>query len=241
MSVTTVPDVFSDPNIGNAPYSVRRHTLSPRPKIRVVILDDHPATVLGLASYLRTLTDLDVRWAETRADQLNNFLRQHPCDVAVVDFYLPGQQSDGPNLIRRLKRLYPGMAVIVCSAGRQDETEFAAFQAGANAYLPKLAPVEFLPELIRRTSADKHTFVGWKNGRSLAANPVHPEDRLTRAELEILRQISQSQSVTQVAKRLSRSKKTVSTHKRRAMKKLGLPDDLALALYLKEKFQRDVY
>jgi DNA-binding NarL/FixJ family response regulator len=33
-----------------------------------------------------------------------------------------------------------------------------------------------------------------------------------------------------------RSKKTVSTHKRRAMRKLQLADDLSLALYLREKF-----
>lgn len=42
--------------------------------------------------------------------------------------------------------------------------------------------------------------------------------------------------MTQIAVRLMRSKKTVSTHKRRAMRKLQLADDLSLALYLREKF-----
>ncbi|MGN6457028.1 MAG: LuxR C-terminal-related transcriptional regulator [Achromobacter mucicolens] len=42
--------------------------------------------------------------------------------------------------------------------------------------------------------------------------------------------------MTQIAERLVRSKKTVSTHKRRAMRKLGLSDDLSLALYLRDKF-----
>jgi DNA-binding NarL/FixJ family response regulator len=34
-----------------------------------------------------------------------------------------------------------------------------------------------------------------------------------------------------------RSKKTVSTHKRSAMRKLRVADDLGLALFLKEKFR----
>ena len=59
---------------------------------------------------------------------------------------------------------------------------------------------------------------------------------LTTSEVEVLRHISQGMSVTQIAMRLKRSKKTVSTHKRRAMRKLQLSDDLALALYLREKF-----
>jgi len=222
------------------PYVVRRHTMGPRPKLRIAVLDDHPATALGVAAYLRLQHDMDVRWAETRADQLSDFLRQNACDAAIVDFFLPGQPADGGNLIRRLKRQDPSMAVIICSAGRQAEVEFAAFQAGANAFLPKHAPVELLPELIRRISVDPVTFWSCKSGMIQAARPSHPEERLTRAELEILRQIAQGLSVTQVGARLSRSKKTISTHKRRAMKKLGLADDLALALYLREKFQREV-
>jgi DNA-binding NarL/FixJ family response regulator len=59
---------------------------------------------------------------------------------------------------------------------------------------------------------------------------------LTTSEVEILRHISLGLSVTQISARLMRSKKTISTHKRRAMRKLQLSDDLSLALYLREKF-----
>src|SRR5690606_3627948 len=79
-------------------------------------------------------------------------------------------------------------------------------------------------------------FISYRNGELLTTAPAHPDTRLTAAEIEVLRQIAQGLSVTQIAARLLRSKKTISTHKRRSMKKLGLADDLALALYLKEKF-----
>lgn len=227
---------------GDPGYGVRRYMLLSRPshKIRVAILDDHPAITLGLAAYLRNQTDLEVKCVETRADALPKTLRQQPCDVAVVDFYLPRQPWDGMDFIRRLRRQYPEMAIITFSAGKNSETEFAAYRAGANAYLPKEASVETLVEVIRQTAADRRQFLGWKDGRSQVTEPAHPDSQLTTAELEVLRQISQGLSVTQVASRLLRSKKTISTHKRRAMKKLGLADDLALALYLNEKFEQNI-
>ncbi|MFU1932407.1 DNA-binding response regulator, partial [Bordetella avium] len=72
---------------GDPGYGVRRYMLLSRPshKIRVAILDDHPAITLGLAAYLRNQTDLEVKCVETRADALSKTLRQQPCDVAVVD------------------------------------------------------------------------------------------------------------------------------------------------------------
>ncbi|WZB64379.1 LuxR C-terminal-related transcriptional regulator [Achromobacter xylosoxidans] len=75
-----------------------------------------------------------------------------------------------------------------------------------------------------------------RTARYAPSVPTPPHAQLTTSEVEILRHISQGLSVTQIAARLMRSKKTISTHKRRAMRKLELSDDLSLALYLREKF-----
>ncbi|MCD0502326.1 response regulator transcription factor [Bordetella petrii] len=206
-------------------------------RVRIAILDDHPVITLGVAAYLRTQPDFDIVHAETASDTLLNGLTRQPCDVAVIDFYLPKQAWDGMDYIRRLRRKHPDMAIITFSAGAPLETEYAAFRAGANGYLPKSASLPALVEIIRAAcNPSTHGFLTYKNGALRIAKPLHPDTRLTTAEIEVLRQIAQGLSVTQVAARLLRSKKTVSTHKRRAMKKLGLSDDLALALYLNEKF-----
>jgi DNA-binding NarL/FixJ family response regulator len=76
-----------------------------------------------------------------------------------------------------------------------------------------------------------------RGGRIEARVPSAREDMLSAAEIEILRHIADGFSVTQTAARLRRSKKTVSTHKRSAMRKLRVSDDLGLALFLKEKFR----
>lgn len=208
-------------------------------RVRIAILDDHPAITLGVAAYLRTQPDFDIVHTETTAESLLEKLNTQSCDVALIDFYLPKQPWDGIDFIRRMRRKHPHIAIITFSAGVQAETEYSSYRAGATGYLPKSAPLPTLVEVIRAAcSPNIDGFIGHKDGLVQICTPHHPDTRLTLSEIEVLRLISQGLSVTQISNRLLRSKKTVSTHKRRAMGKLGLSDDLALALYLKEKFQQ---
>jgi len=94
----------------------------------------------------------------------------------------------------------------------------------------------FLADMIRGVLNGRDPFLTVVEGKVRPLQPTHPHALLTTSEVEILRHIRQGLSVTQIAVRLMRSKKTVSTHKRRAMRKLRLADDLSLALYLREKF-----
>ncbi|CAM4059460.1 response regulator transcription factor [Bordetella tumulicola] len=224
------------------PHSAGRHYLllsGDNHRVRIAILDDHPVITLGIAAYLRSHPDFDIVHTETSSESLLHHLEARPCDVALVDFYLPKQAWDGVDCIRRLRRRHPDMGIITFSAGTQAETEYAAFRAGAHGYLPKSAALPTLVDVIRATLApDTNGFITYQDGGLKFTPPSHPDTRLTSSEIEVLRQIAQGLSVTQVGARLLRSKKTVSTHKRRAMGKLGLADDLALALYLKEKFDQ---
>ncbi|WP_277757398.1 response regulator transcription factor [Achromobacter denitrificans] len=131
------------------------------------------------------------------------------------------------------------MGIITFSAGNRQETQYAAFRAGANGYLAKQWGMALLPEMIRGVLSGKHRFLSVRDGRIHAQEPSAPHEALTASEVEILRHISQGLSVTQIAARLVRSKKTISTHKRCAMRKLQLSDDLSLALYLREKFANE--
>jgi DNA-binding NarL/FixJ family response regulator len=215
-----------------------RYLLSTRPRhsIRIAILDDHPIIAVGMASYLGGQADFEVVHTETSSTRLFEALKVQSCDVAILDFYLPQQGWDGVDYLRRMRRNHPQMAIITFSAGKLADTEYAAYRAGANAYLPKGERLPVLPDMIRLAVQSPRTFFSCRYGKVLNARPVKPDERLTCAEVEILRHITLGLSVTEIARKLLRSKKTVSTHKRRAMRKLGLSDDLALALYLKEKF-----
>lgn len=216
----------------------RKHLLmsQPPPVIRVAILDDHPVVSLGVGAFLDSRPGFRVLHRETSARGLLEKLAAAPCDAALIDFYLPQEPWDGVNYLRRLRRYHPNMAIITFSAGNRLETQYAAFRAGANGYLAKQWGMILLPEMIHGVLSGRDPFLSVQDGKIRAISPTHPHALLTTSEVEILRHISQGLSVTQISARLMRSKKTISTHKRRAMRKLQLSDDLALALYLREKF-----
>jgi DNA-binding NarL/FixJ family response regulator len=123
------------------------------------------------------------------------------------------------------------------SAARASDAECVCHRAGANAFLEKSTPLPLIAEAIRNCIASPRKFWVVRGGRIEARVPSAREDMLSAAEIEILRHIADGFSVTQTAARLRRSKKTVSTHKRSAMRKLRVSDDLGLALFLKEKFR----
>lgn len=216
----------------------RQHLLMSRPPpvVNVAILDDHPVIAVGVGAYLESRPGFRVLHQETSSRGLLEKLSHSPCDVALVDFYLPLEPWDGVSYLRRLRRYHPNMAIITFSAGNRLETEYAAYRAGANGYLAKQSGMILLPDMIRGVVGAKAPFLSVQDGKIRSSPPPAPHALLTTSEVEILRHIRQGLSVTQIAERLVRSKKTVSTHKRRAMRKLQLSDDLSLALYLRDKF-----
>jgi two-component system, NarL family, captular synthesis response regulator RcsB len=209
----------------------------PKHRIRVVLLDDHPIVSLGVASYLRNFADFDVLAAVTGADDLISEVERNEYDVALVDFYLPEDRLDGAAFIRRLRTCAPSVVIVVLSAARAADVECICHRAGANAFLEKATPLQLIADTVRCAVGSPRKFFAVRNGNVEALVPIPREDTLSSAEMEILRHIAEGFSVSQTAERLRRSKKTISTHKRSAMRKLQVADDLALALFLKEKFR----
>lgn len=209
----------------------------PRHRIRIAILDDHPIVALGVGTYLRDHADFDLVASVSSVDDLFVVIERGECDVALVDFYLPGDRYDGATFVRRLRVEAPPIAIVVLSAARASDAECVCHRAGANAFVEKTTPLPLIAETIRSAVAAPRKFFVVRE-RKVEARVPHPrEDMLSASEIEILRHIAEGLSVTQTAARLMRSKKTVSTHKRSAMRKLRVADDLGLALFLKEKFR----
>lgn len=216
----------------------RKILLLSRPKhcIRVALLDDHPVVALGVATYLCEHADFDVPAVVNTADALLAEIERQAYDVALVDFYLPDDRLDGAAFIKRLRASAPSIVIVVLSAARAAEAECVCYRARANAFLEKATPLPLIADAVRSAVAAPRKFFATRDGKIEAIVPNPRADTLSSAEVEILRYIAEGLSVSQTAARLRRSKKTISTHKRSAMRKLKVSDDLGLALYLKEKF-----
>ena len=104
-------------------------------RLRVLVVDDHPAVRLGLSQLLDDQPDLVVAEAASSAEEARSLAEGEPIDVAVVDYQL-GSRS-GLWLTRMLKRLEPAPRVVIYSAYCDGPLAAACVVAGADALVSK--------------------------------------------------------------------------------------------------------
>jgi DNA-binding NarL/FixJ family response regulator len=104
-------------------------------RLRVLVVDDHPAIRLGLSQLLDDQPDIVVVEVASSAEQARSLAEGDPIDVAVVDYQL-GSRS-GLWLTRMLKRLEPAPRVVIYSAYCDGPLAAACVVAGADGLISK--------------------------------------------------------------------------------------------------------
>ena len=105
------------------------------PRLRVLVVDDHPAVRLGVLQLLDDQPDLVVVDAASSAEEARALAEREPVDVAVVDYQL-GSRS-GLWLTRMLKRLERAPRVVIYSAYCDGPLAAACVVAGADGLVSK--------------------------------------------------------------------------------------------------------
>lgn len=193
------------------------------PKTRVLVVDDHQVYRAGLRAVLSAEPDFQVvgEASDARA-ALAEDERTRP-DLMLVDFSLP--DGDGVSLIRELRRRNADRRVAMLSASAPPALMLEALQAGASGVLLKSQPVEELIAGLRTVArgepyvpADFEALIAQQRARVDGNASTH---LLSAREKEVLRKLVRGKSNVEVAHDLSISIKTVETHRRRIMAKLG--------------------
>ena len=195
-------------------------------RIRILIVDDHPAIRKGLAATLEPEPDMEVVGsAATRQRAVLMWEDTRP-DITLMDLALEGEDG-GVEAIRQIRKDFPSAKFIVFSAMTGDEDVFQALRSGATTFLTKGTPDEELVQTIR----DVHA-----GGR-----PIPPEiarklaDRLTQSsltarEVEVLTLVAKGCRNKEVATALFISEETVQGHMKHILSKLGVNDRTGAAI-----------
>ena len=128
---------------------------APRPKKKILIVDDHPIMRQGLAMLINHQADFTVCGeAEDAHTALDVIAATNP-DLAIVDLSL--KTRSGFELIKDIKVLHPGLAMLVLSM--HDESIYAerVLRAGARGYLMKQEGAEKVTAAIRHILAGRCT------------------------------------------------------------------------------------
>ena len=194
--------------------------------IRVLIADDHLFYREGLRVMLGAVPELQlVGEAATGDEAIERALALQP-DVVLMDLKMPG--ASGIEATRRIVRQSPHIGVLVLTMF-DDDSVFAAMQAGARGYLLKDARLEDVVRAIDAVGRGEAIFSPSIAQRLLSyfatnrpAAVTFPE--LTEREREILALIAHGRSNEQIAEQLVVSIKTVRNHVSTIFSKLQVAD-----------------
>ena len=196
------------------------------PPIRVLIADDHLFYREGLRVMLGAIPELQLVGEAANGDEaIERALALQP-DVVLMDLKMPG--ASGLEATRRIVRQSPHIGVLVLTMF-DDDSVFAAMQAGARGYLLKDARLEDVVRAIDAVGRGEAIFSPSIAQRLLSyfatnrpAAVTFPE--LTEREREILALIAHGQTNEQIAEQLVVSIKTVRNHVSTIFSKLQVAD-----------------
>ena len=201
--------------------------------IRVLLADDHAIVRTGLKEILAATGDIAVTDEAGNGHDVLAMVRSADYDVLVMDMSMPGRS--GIELIKQVKSEKPKLRVLVLSMHSEEQYAVRALKAGASGYLTKDSAADELVAAIRRV-AGGGAYVSPETAERLALDFGRPADALPHTllsdrEFQVFRLIVGGRSVSEIARDLALSVKTVSTHKTRIMEKMGLANQTELIQY----------
>ncbi|SAK42124.1 LuxR family transcriptional regulator [Caballeronia catudaia] len=206
-------------------------------RIKVAIADDHPLVILAIERLAGHFPNVEVVSRNTNSTQLDESLARHECDVAIIDFFMPGgRYGDGIELVQHIARQYPEVRIVVLSRNDDAALVKQALEAGAHAFLSKEDRLDLIYVAIVSVIANE-TYLGPAVRRLLALADAESHarfirQRLTNRELEVIERYARGANVTEIARELGRSVKTISAQKCAAMRKLDLSTDTDLYRFI---------
>ena len=206
-------------------------------KIRVLVVEDHTMTRMGLQLVLEKVEDIEIIGeAENgqKAVELAKFLTP---DVILMDIGLP--VIDGIEATKRIKDAKLSSYILIFTSRDSEENVFAALSAGADAYIMKGANPEQLVSAIRAVNEGNawldqniaRMVLGNITRRSIAESSALKEPSktalaagLTEREMEVLKLVVDGLTNPQIAERLFITRATAKAHVHSILQKLCVDD-----------------
>jgi len=195
--------------------------------VRVVVADDETLLREGIARLLAD-TGIKVVGKAGTADELLRRVELTRPDVAIVDIRMPPSQSDeGLVAAQEIRGSHPSVGVLVLSHHLESHYAMRLLEEHPerSGYLLKdrVKEVAVLVDALERITEGECVLDPTIVSR-LVGRPREPSalDELTEREREVLALIAEGHSNDGICKRLVLSPKTVETHVRHILLKLGI-------------------
>jgi len=206
--------------------------------IRIILADDHPIVLDGLAQLFSMNDDIEVVLRCTTGEETLRAVRRAQPDVAVVDVKMPG--LSGIEVLRQLHADGLAPRVVLLTAKMTDAEVIDAVRMGVGGIVLKEAAPREIVQCVRAVASGKqwldqatvHTALDTMLRREAGMEKARRV--LTKREVELVRMVATGLRNKQIADRLAISEGTVKMHLHSIYEKLGISGRVELTIYVRE-------
>ena len=200
--------------------------------IKLLIADPQKITRDGLRTILESDPDIHVVGMCDTWEKLAKIYARTTPDVLLISSTMPDM-----DILDILKNLCNGshkrkpVRAVVLSSGKSDELAIRLLKAGATAFVPKSTSGAELTDIIRNAPRGE-TYVPDDMRESVLTgvfrDPVNRAEMLTSREFQVYTAYANGISRAEIARKLKISIRTIDTHRKNIMKKLGFKNTVEL-------------
>jgi len=202
---------------------------------RVLLADDHKILRQGLRTLLEQEKDIQIVGEADNGRLSVKLASELVPDVVIMDVAMP--DLNGIDATRRITEADPRARVVALSMHSDGRYVRGMLQAGARGYILKDCAAEELTRAIRTVMRNQVYVSPGVTGtivndyvRQLSAAAAEPAT-LSHREREVLQLLAEGGSTVNIAAELHLSAKTIETHRKHIMDKLGLRSIAELTKY----------
>lgn len=186
--------------------------------MKVFLVDDHTIMLDGLVALLKTDEEMEIVGTAGTVGDAMDFLKMNHIDVLVTDYNLP--DDDGLSLVRKVKRLWPEIKILVLSMHSESHLVKEILKEGIDGYVLKKDSKDELIDALYSVKKG-NLFVSNEINNMLVRNLHQPDEQklLTEREREILKLIAKEYTNRMIAEELFISERTVETHRKNIFRK----------------------
>lgn len=205
-------------------------------KISILLADDHKILREGLRSLIEKERELELIGEADNGKTAVQMACELKPDVVIMDVGMP--DLNGIEATKQIMTCAPGCKVLAFSMHSDKRFVLEMLRAGARGYLLKESAFEELVNAVRSVVSN-HMYLSSGITDIVVDDYVHlmthgnesPESSLTHREQDVLKLYADGKNTKQIAAQLNISVKTIETHRRNIMNKLGISTMVELTKY----------
>ena len=195
--------------------------------IRAIIADDHTIIREGLKGLL-TQKGVDVAAIAKNGQEAIDLALEYRPDVIIMDISMP--DFNGLDATAIIRHKLPDTKVVALSMHSSKKHVDKMFSVGASGYVLKESAMEELYNAIQEVHRGNvylspsiaRMYMDCQAGQFSGVELMSPFKEISKKERHVLQLVAEGKKTKDIAEQLGVSIKTVETHRRNIMKKLGI-------------------